>query len=73
MSVIDFPAVNFEIADLAFPIRLEQDGVNRFTVVYGRQVKRDLSYAQAATELGECIMHALACDSRLDNRDADDE
>lgn len=61
--------VNFELTDLAFPIRLEQQGVDQFTVVYGLQVKRDLSYAQAATELGECIMHALACDSRLDNRE----
>ena len=50
-----------------WPIRLEQQGVDRFTVVYGLQVKKDLTYADAASELGACIMHALACEGRLDN------
>jgi hypothetical protein len=54
--------------DLAFPIQLIQTGRDRFTVRYGKQIKERLTYAQAAKELGECIMHARACDGELDNR-----
>ena len=56
-------------ADLAFPIRLTQQGVDRFTVHYGKQIKTHLSYAVAAQELGAAIMHALACEGKLDNRE----
>ena len=52
----------------AFPIHLDQQGKDRFTVVYGLQVKNDLDYSEAAMELGSCIMHALACEGKLDNR-----
>jgi hypothetical protein len=58
-----------EITDLAFPIKLEQTGVDRFTVTYGKQVKKGLTYGAAAAEYGSCIMHALACEGRLDNRE----
>jgi hypothetical protein len=51
-----------------FEIRLEQQGKDRFTVVYGLQVKKDLDYAAAASELGACIMHSLALEGKLDNR-----
>lgn len=57
------------ITDLAFPITLNQDGIDRFTVIYGEQVKSGLTYAEAAAEYGRSIMHALACDGRLDNRE----
>jgi len=59
----------YEIEDVAFGVRLLQTGVDRFTVEYGLQVKSGLNYAAAATELGACIMHALACDGKLDNRE----
>ena len=49
-------------------ISLKQQGVDRFTVIYFLQVKKDLTYSDACTELGICIMHALACDSKIDNR-----
>lgn len=52
----------------AFPIHLERQGKDRFTVVYGLQVKKDLDYGEAAMELGSCIMHTLACEGKLDNR-----
>ena len=52
----------------AWPIHLDQQGKDRFTVVYGLQVKKDLNYGEAASELGSCIMHALACEGKLDNR-----
>lgn len=49
-------------------VELIQTGFNRFTVVYGQQVQEKLNYGEAAKELGECIMHALACAGRIDNR-----
>jgi hypothetical protein len=52
-----------------WPVRLIQNGVDNFTVTYGQQTKKRLSYAQAALEYGACIMHALACEGKLDNRD----
>lgn len=51
----------------AFPIELRQKKADNFTVIYGLQVKQGLSYNQAASELGSCIMHALACDDMLGN------
>lgn len=58
-----------ETTGLAFPVQLSQDGKDQFTVRYGLQTKTDLTYAQAATEYGACIMHALACDGKIDNRE----
>lgn len=52
---------------LSFPIELRQTGVDRFTVIYGKQRKLDLDYAAAALEYGSCIMHALACEGKLNN------
>lgn len=59
----------WEIRLDGMPIQLRQQGVDRFAVVYWKQVKGGLSYGAAATELGACIMHALACESKLDNRE----
>lgn len=50
------------------PIELAQRGRDSFRVTYWKQVKDRLTYAEAAKELGECILHALACESLLDNR-----
>jgi hypothetical protein len=61
--------VCYAINGLAFPIKLEQSGIDRFYVTYGMQVKGPLAYAAAASELGANIMHALACEGRLDNRE----
>lgn len=58
----------FTLSTLAFPIALAKDG-GRYVVAYGRQLKKGLTYDQAALELGAAIMHALACDGRLDNED----
>jgi len=49
-------------------VALTQQGRSNFTVIYGKQVKSRLTYAQAAREYGECIFHALACANNLDNR-----
>jgi len=44
-------------------------GRGNFSVHYGKQIKDRLTYGQAATEYGACIMHTLACDGKLDNRE----
>ncbi len=51
-------------------IDLIQTGRNRFTVRYGLQVKKDLTYSMAAKELGSCIMHAAACEGKLSSEKA---
>ena len=38
-----------------------------FRVTYGMQVKTKLTYLEAAAELGQCIMHSLACEGKLNN------
>jgi hypothetical protein len=53
-----------------YPVRLFQTGFDRFTVEYGKQVKRTMSYAEAGAEFGLCIMHSAACAGKLDNRTA---
>lgn len=51
-----------------FPIILEQSERNKlFTVTYGQQVRRELNHSQAAQELGRCILHALACENKVDD------
>ncbi len=60
--------VCFETKIAGMPISLLQSGKDSFTVIYWKQVKKKLTYGEAATELGTCIMHALACDEKLDNR-----
>lgn len=49
-------------------VTMTQQGPDRFTVRYGMQVRARLDYSSACTELGAAIMHALACDSLIDNR-----
>lgn len=51
------------------PITLTQTGKDRFTVTYWKQIHRGLTYDKAALDLGACIMHALACGGKLDNRE----
>lgn len=36
-------------------------GRRRFQVRYGAVLRKDLTYAEAAKEYGECVMHALSC------------
>lgn len=60
--------VCFQLNDTAFPIQLTQHGRDLFAVTYGKQIDCGLSYAEAAAKLGQAIMHAAACDGKLDNR-----
>ena len=50
-------------------IELRQQARDRFSVRYGLQLRESLTYGEAARELGAAIMHAAACDSKLDNRE----
>lgn len=53
---------------IAWDISLHQRGRDNFTVTYGAHVNEALTYGEAATELGSCIMHALSCEGQVDNR-----
>lgn len=37
-----------------------------FKVVYGKEVHSKLTYSQACNELGQCIMHSLACAGKIE-------
>jgi len=51
------------------PIELKQSDnkQGRFILSYGYEVKRNLTYAQAAKALGEAMLHHLACEGQLNN------
>ena len=53
--------------NLRYPIRVTQHREKTFRVTYGQQVRDHLTYAEAAWALGECILHALACEGKIDN------
>lgn len=63
----------FAVDVAGMPIALSQQAVDEFTVTYWKQVKQGLTYDKAAAELGGCIMHALACDSKIDNRESGED
>lgn len=47
-------------------VTLQQKSRNRFCVRYGKQVDANLSYGEAASKLGEALMHQLCCDGELE-------
>jgi hypothetical protein len=47
---------------------MRQQGRNKFSVQYGKQIKENLDYAAAGAEFGLAVMHAQACEGILDNR-----
>jgi len=49
-----------------FGITLSQKSHKNFTVKYGKQVKNNLSYSDAAKEFGLALLHSLNCDGKLD-------
>ncbi len=56
-----------DMLKLGYGIKLEQRANGKFRVTYGKQVDDGLDYANAALHLGASIMHALACEGKLDN------
>jgi hypothetical protein len=63
----------FENKDLVARIGLYQNGVDSFCVTYGMQIRDNLTYEKACSELGAAFMHALACEGLLDNREPGEE
>lgn len=59
-------AAAYSVTIAGYRIELKRKSSNNFSVVYGKQFKDGLTYAEAAKELGACIMHALACEGKLD-------
>jgi hypothetical protein len=58
--------VCFEIDELPWLIRLEQhETEDLFCVTYGFQVDDGLTYSQAASKLGQALMHRAACDGLI--------
>ncbi len=57
--------VVFALTTLAFPVKVEQLAYSVFVVTYGKQRTYCATYATACTELGQAILHALACDGKL--------
>lgn len=49
-----------------FPIKLEQFKPDHFSVTYGKEEHALLSYAQACAFLGKAILHALACEGKVE-------
>lgn len=49
-----------------FTITLEQRESGKFRVTYGKQVRDYLDYADAACDLGKCLMHDIACSGQMD-------
>lgn len=58
----------FTISEFEWNISLIQNGKDNFTVKYGKETRSNLDYASAACQFGGAVMHALACEGRLDNR-----
>jgi len=50
---------------IPFGVSLHQKGHKNFTVKYGKEVKSNLSYGEAARQFGLSVMHALNCDGKL--------
>lgn len=58
----------FKTVIAGYEIRMSKDKrKDIFTVQYGKDVRSKLNYTQAAQELGECIMHALACEGVMES------
>jgi hypothetical protein len=56
-----------EVVGLGWTLIVKQAANGEFSVKYGKQVRKNLSYEQAAKEFGECYFHALACQGNLNN------
>ena len=57
----------FKIEIAGYNIVLSQTEPDNFTVQYGEEIESNLDYSQAAKSIGFCIMHALACDGKINN------
>lgn len=51
-------------------VRQRESGRRLFDVVYGLQVKSNLTYAEACKELGAAILHLQCCEGLASNEGA---
>ena len=52
-----------------YPVILKQNKRLTFTVHYGANRYKNLSYAEAAHRFGECVFHALSCEGKINNEE----
>ena len=57
----------YSLLDLDVHLEQSESKAGLFRVTYGLHVESGLDYVQAAHEFGECVFHALAWESKLDN------
>ncbi len=56
-----------EVTNLDYDVILVQTGKDSFSVRYGLQIKNNLSYLEAATEYGLCILHSASCSGLIND------
>lgn len=56
----------FKTEIAGYEITLQQNSKGEFIVGYGYQQYKTDSYKQAAKEIGVCILHALACEGKIE-------
>ena len=56
----------FKTEVAGYEITLQQNSKGEFIVSYGYQQYKTDSYKQAAKEIGVCILHALACEGKIE-------
>jgi hypothetical protein len=59
-----------EVAVFGFQLIVKQAANGEFSVQYGKRMRKNLNYAQAAKEFGECYFHALAYQGNIDMESA---
>lgn len=52
---------------LDIPVTLTRYKPDSYVVQYGAERRECSSYSEAAHELGECLMHSLACAGNMEN------
>ncbi len=73
ITVFEFGGPNpFKNARAKSLIQADQSESGRrlFTVYYGLQVKKGLTYAQACAEIGACVLHHQCCQGIASNEGA---
>ena len=57
----------FETTVAGYTIMLLQNPDRTFSTRYGKEFKTNLSYAEAATELGYILMHGFTCEGKIED------
>ena len=62
-------AIVWQTEIAGFAIRLAKHKLRKdtYSVQYGTHITKDVRGSHAAHELGNCIMHALQCEGKLDD------